>query len=226
MQIITRHFGFINRLLGKRYRFLFYALVIMLFVPSFFLYSEFHQAMTYLFQGFVLFSGIYAMQESKAQLYIGSIAGLLLLAVNWWGLFNDSATVNFYLSFLIFMAFYTYLAYRLLIMIVKTHTVTLGVLFASINVYLLVGIIGGYSFMLLENFIPGSLGNLTMDSLTDPSGFFYFSFTTLSTLGYGDIVPMNPPARSIAMFLSILGPLYLTLLVAVLVGRYLNEHRD
>jgi hypothetical protein len=226
MKIITKHFGFINNLLGIRYRFLFFSLVAMLFLPSFFLKTDYHQVLTYLFQGFVLFAGIHAIQESKAQLYFGSLAGLLLLGLNWWGIFNDSATINFYLSFFIFMAFYTYLAVRLLMMIVKTHTVTLGVLFAAINVYLLIGIIGGYSFMLLENSVPGSLGNLSLQSMTDPTGFIYFSFITLSTLGYGDIIPMNPPARSIAMFLSILGPLYLTLLVAVLVGRYLNEHRD
>jgi voltage-gated potassium channel len=111
-------------------------------------------------------------------------------------------------------------------MIVKTHTVTLGMLFAAINVYLLIGIIGGYGYMLLENSVPGSLGNLSLQSMAFPTRFFYFSFITLSTLRYGDIILMNPLVRSISKFLSILGPLYLTLLVAILVGRYLNEHRD
>ena len=114
-------------------------------------------------------------------------------------------------------------------MILRTSTVTVGVLFASINVYLLVGLIGGFGFMLIENAFPGSLNNLELTDLTtDPGHFIYFSFVTMSTLGYGDITPVSAPAEALTILLSVFGPIYLTILVAMLVGRYIayKVHED
>jgi len=130
------------------------------------------------------------------------------------------------LSFIFYILFYVFVAYRLLTMLLKTDRVTTGVLYAAVNVYLLIGIIGGYLFMLIENASPGSLNNLALENLSNPSKFFYFSFITLSTLGYGDISPTLPASQSLAMVLSSTGPLYLTIMVALLVSRFDSSHSD
>jgi hypothetical protein len=109
-------------------------------------------------------------------------------------------------------------------MILITENVRAGVLYAAIIVYLLIGILGGYLFMLIENSSPGSLNNLELENLKNPSKFFYFSFITLSTLGYGDITPESASAQTISLMLSVIGPLFLTVLVALLVSRF--EHSD
>ena len=51
----------------------------------------------------------------------------------------------------------------------------------------------------------------------------YFSFTTLTSLGFGDVLPLTPPAQSLALLIGITGQLYLTILVAMLVGKYLIQ---
>ena len=51
-----------------------------------------------------------------------------------------------------------------------------------------------------------------------PRAFFYFSFVTLATVGYGDVLPVHPVARSLAMLESVTGSLYLAILVARLVS--------
>jgi hypothetical protein len=79
--------------------------------------------------------------------------------------------------------------------------------------------------MLIENAVPGSINNLAIDNITNPSNFFYFSFITLSTLGYGDITPVTAPAKAVCMILSTTGPLYLTVLVALLVSRFENPNK-
>lgn len=122
------------------------------------------------------------------------------------------------------MVFYSFVAYKLLLKIFRTEKVSIGVLYASINEYLLIGIVGAFAFMLIENAHPGSLLNLSLESLTDPAKFIYFSFSTLTTMGYGDIAPVSPPAQSMAILLAVFGPVYLTVLVAIIVGRYITSH--
>ena len=51
-----------------------------------------------------------------------------------------------------------------------------------------------------------------------PRAFFYFSFVTLTTVGYGDVLPVHPVARSLAMLEAVTGSLYLAILVARLVS--------
>ena len=55
---------------------------------------------------------------------------------------------------------------------------------------------------------------------------FYFSYVTLTTLGYGDIGPVSPAARALAITEAIVGQLYLVVLVAGLVGMHLSPRRN
>lgn len=222
-------FGFINHILERRYRYLLYALLGFIVLPSFFYKSLYHREVTYVCLSAVLIMGVYAVHTTVRNLYIGQIAAMIVILINASGLFNTNATVQFYVGFLFYMVFYLYVAYDLIRKVLRTSTVTVGVLFASINVYLLVGLIGGFGFMLIENAFPGSLKNLELTDLsTDPSHFIYFSFVTMSTLGYGDITPVTAPAEAVAILLSVFGPMYLTILVAMLVGRYIayKVHED
>ena len=223
-KIITRHFDIINNLLARRYKSLLFALIAMIIVPSFFEDNSYQGLMSLVLNSLTLFLSIYAIQESKKQLYLGSTAAFIVVIVNQFGLLDPVATLDFYLSFLIYLVFYAYVAYRLLKMIIATVNVKVGVLYASVIVYLLIGIVGGYLLMLIEIAVPGSINNLEIENTTSPSKFFYFSFITLSTLGYGDITPISAPSRSVCMILSTAGPLYLTVLVALLVSRF--EHSD
>lgn len=217
---ISRHFGIISNLLTKRYKSLLLALTAMIIVPSFFEGSKYQLIISFLLSAFTIFLAINAIQENKRQLYGGFLVAIIVIIDNHFGVFGSEASFDFYLSFFIYLVFYAYVAYRILIMILATENVTVGVLYAAVIVYLLIGIVGGYIFMLIENAVPGSITNLEIENTANPSKFFYFSFITLSTLGYGDISPASAPTRSVCMVLSTAGPLYLTVLVALLVSRF------
>lgn len=98
----------------------------------------------------------------------------------------------------------------------------------SISVYMLIGVIfsAGYSILLLLK--PDSFTIAETLEISDPSLgphrlMLYFSFTTLTTVGYGDISPVSDLARSLANVEAILGQAYLTVLVARLVGKHLAK---
>lgn len=87
----------------------------------------------------------------------------------------------------------------------------------AVAAYLLLGILWAHAYALLAHLRPGAFaGNL--NPADGPRAFFYFSFVTLTTVGYGDVLPVHPAARSLAMLEAVTGPLYLAILVARLVS--------
>jgi len=96
----------------------------------------------------------------------------------------------------------------------------------SITIYLLIGIIWALLYGLVEVLIEGSFsGNLLSVGGSRFWDLIYFSFVTLTTLGYGDILPMNTYARTLAYMEAIVGQFYIAILVASLVGAHLGNRQ-
>lgn len=202
---------------------MFIGLLGLILFPAIFYHSLYENLANLFFNAMVIFIGVCCIQRSRKQLYIGLIIGLSVIIINKLGIWRSQMTINFYLSFVFYIIFYIYLAFTIFKMIIKSKRVNEGVLFGAVNVYLLIGIIGAYLFMLIEMSFPGSISNLELSNIGNPNKYIYFSFVTLSTLGYGDILPISTPAQTLAITLSTFGPLYLTIIVAMLVSRYDQE---
>ena len=91
--------------------------------------------------------------------------------------------------------------------------------FAALDAYLLAGLVFGVGYTLLDAILPGSFGVAAESDLSMMRGI-YFSFVTLATLGYGDIVPASDIARGVVILEAVIGQFYLTVVVARLVGLY------
>ena len=98
---------------------------------------------------------------------------------------------------------------------------TPDVLYGAISVYLMIGLTWSVAYLLLENLYPGSF---YIDAAHNPDGYLnlsdllYYSYVTLTTLGYGDITLVTSQARSLAFLEAVCGVLYVAVLVARLVG--------
>src|SRR5262245_27890460 len=93
---------------------------------------------------------------------------------------------------------------------------------AALDAYLLAGLVFGIAYRVVDQLWPSSFGG------TRPLGLaqaIYFSFGTLATLGYGDVVPVSEPARGLAILEGVSGQMYLAVLVARLVSLY-SQQRD
>jgi voltage-gated potassium channel Kch len=103
--------------------------------------------------------------------------------------------------------------------IVSMPTVTTDTLAGAVSAYLLVGITYGMAYGLVEQLHPGSFRDTVVPGhVFLPSEFMFFSFVTLTTVGYGDIIPWGPHARALAMIEAVTGIMY----PAVLVGRLVS----
>ncbi|UCF67817.1 MAG: two pore domain potassium channel family protein [Acidobacteriota bacterium] len=109
--------------------------------------------------------------------------------------------------------------------IMRSQRVTMNTVFGAVCVYLLMVICWASAFSLLEWVEPGSF---SLEAWNDPSGatgprgtdlqLTYFSLITLTTIGYGDITPLSPPARILAGLEGLIGQLYLAIIIARLVS--------
>jgi hypothetical protein len=94
-------------------------------------------------------------------------------------------------------------------------------LYAALSAYLLAGIFLGLFYWVLEQLQPSTF--VTASGEFSRSSAVYFSFVTLATLGYGDIVPRSDLARGLAVVEGIGGQLFLAVLVARLVSSYVRD---
>ena len=78
-------------------------------------------------------------------------------------------------------------------------------IFAALDAYLLVGLMFGVCYSLLDRAYPGSFAGSGLDGNLTLEKAIYFSFVTIATLGYGDIVPVNDAARGLANLEAVMG---------------------
>jgi hypothetical protein len=83
--------------------------------------------------------------------------------------------------------------------------------------YLLLGVIWAHAYALVAQLRPGAFSG-PISAADGPRAFLYFSFVTLATVGYGDVLPVHPVARSLAMLEAVTGTLYLATVIARLVS--------
>jgi hypothetical protein len=123
---------------------------------------------------------------------------------------------------LVFLSFITVV---LISRIVSDPSVTTDMLAGAISAYLLIGITFGLAYLLIEHLVPGSFRDtLEPGKRFIPSEFTFFSFVTLTTVGYGDIVPWSGYARSVAIIEAVIGIIYPALLISRLVGLHGRKH--
>jgi hypothetical protein len=122
-------------------------------------------------------------------------------------------------------AFFAVAAAGLFSYLRSSRLVTQAHLYTTVNIYLLLGLLWATLYLAIDAFDPGAiqLGSQPSDSQTE---LLYFSLITLSTVGYGDIVPLSGEARMLAALEGVTGVLYIAIAVAILVSRFRSEPSD
>lgn len=137
-----------------------------------------------------------------------------------------------------FVAFINLFLYQFVILffmirhVGRSQKVDGTIILNAVNGYLLIGFLGALLLAMAEIIDLHLLGvetrliHIAGEAPPAFHDYLYFSFVTLTTLGYGDITPANALAKSIVVMIAIAGQLYLTVLVAMLVGKYLSMARE
>ncbi|MEM7253433.1 MAG: potassium channel family protein [Pseudomonadota bacterium] len=176
--------------------------------------AEFSLALELLTSG-VLLAGLYAMGTHRWELSIGLLLLVPTLFGNWTEARADASLLGL-LMVLSEIAFFGFVTVAMFAYVLSGRLLVGDRLQGALSVYLLIGVTFSLLYELLEILVPGSIsvpgGNPTGAEL------LYYSFVTLTTLGYGDVLPATPQAQSLAILESVIGVLYVAVLVSWLVG--------
>ena len=170
----------------------------------------------------VMVTGINAVRRSKTQMIIAFSLAIPTLILSWLNIGMDYYYVSI-AKFVLIIAFIWFTAGSVLLFVQAPGKVDSEKIFGALSVYFLIGHAWAIIFLTLEFIHPGSFSNLSPISQGADADLTYFSFVTLTTLGYGDITPLTPQARSFAAFEAVTGVLYIATLVARLIGMYSTD---
>ena len=167
----------------------------------------------------LLFAGITTLSKDKRQMRIFSTILILMIGVNCIRFFRDNQLL-LYADFMVDVASFLLLIGMVFLKVFAGGPVTIHRIVGAVVVYMLIGNLWAISFQFLYFNLPGSmqLPTASADSMPTPAAFLYFSYTTLTTTGYGDFLPVSALARTLAIIEQLIGVLYPVILIGRLVS--------
>jgi hypothetical protein len=168
----------------------------------------------------VLISGVAIAWRRRAVFFLASFIALVTLLVKWTVVLSPSTGLGLWPDLLAIAAILM-LLYIVLSQVFAPGPVTSTRIQGAIAAYVMFGASWAHAYAIVASTIPGSF-TLPGRELSSASEWFYYSFVTLTTVGFGDIVPVHPIARSLTVTEVLTGQLYLAILIGRLVGMQIS----
>ena len=176
--------------------------------------QHFFQAFTVI----TLASGIVNFRSTQLLFHTGIGFTVSVLVVVILSMLLDVSGLS-YVHLLILTLFYAWATWLAARQVLFTGPIDANKIVGAICIYLLIGLVWTLSYLFIAQAIPGAFNGLEQaiwyDNFADVA---YYSFVTLTTLGYGDISPIIPVARFLVFMEAIVGVFYMAILVASLIG--------
>lgn len=174
-----------------------------------------------IFYSATLLAAAYAVSESRGYFLLALSLAAPALATRWICNFVGGPWLQF-LANVLSVLFLLLVATLILSHVLRAERVSREKIFGALSVYLLIGVIWSLLFFIVDFLVPGSFQS-AQDRAFTGAQMIYYSFVTLTTLGYGDIIPISPSARALATVEALTGQIYLTVLIARLVGLHITH---
>ncbi len=165
---------------------------------------------------------IFAIRSKRSHVIVAFILVLPLIVSTWSFYFIEFIHIGL-LPRIFGALFFAYAVITILQIVVRSTEVTKETIFAAIVAYLLIALMWAFLYMTLELVIPGSFTRPGGSIRAEMMHFEYFSFVTITTLGYGDITPLTNRASALVLLEALVGQIYLVVLVAWLVGMHVSR---
>ena len=217
----------LDRIYERRFTYFLISLVLTLFVLPLAANNQAFNSVFILFLSISILAGVFAMSRERTFIRLALLVGVPAILAKWitYVFYTDTGDVFGYVFSIIFFGIF---AFFLLVNLVKFEKITGDTIAGAISIYLLIGFAFAFAYLLMEQMHPGSF-YFNID--IKPNGlnlmdYVYFSFVTMTTMGYGDITPVTPTLQSLAYFEALIGSIYIVVFIARLVSIYGTERRS
>lgn len=125
-----------------------------------------------------------------------------------------------------YFLFYVIVTFEIVKQVWQAELINKNVIFGLISGYIAIGLIGFFICISIEMVHPASFSGLVLTSVNPEAlteELMYFSYITLTTIGYGDILPITPLAHKAAILIGLVGQIYLVVITAIVVGKYVSQ---
>lgn len=169
----------------------------------------------------VVAASINAVSHRKRATLIWAILLASLAIISGWtqafdgGLAHQAHSAYLLLAHCFGAALYVYIAALLFKVILIESEISVDQIFAAVAIYIFIGLTWAHFYGITEVFHSNSI----IGGDGSETNFVYFSFITLTTLGYGDMLPVTPMAKALVIVEAITGVMFVAILVSTLVGR-------
>ncbi|MGB0776523.1 MAG: ion channel [Flavobacteriaceae bacterium] len=173
---------------------------------------------------------IMLQKRKKLRNFMGFLVVITTFLLGTVFLDDDSDNTIWIIRTFIYLIFYIIVTLEVIVQVWRIKKIGLNSLMGMISGYISLGLVGFLFLSLIyamdyESF--SNIGNETMhDLLVVKERLMYFSFITLLTIGYGDIAPVSMLAQKLTILIGLSGQLYLTIITAIVVGKFLNQHGE
>jgi len=179
--------------------------------------------LTDIFFTVVLISGLYALDREPIAFRRACLlmVGIIILKM----LYHTIGKMPYLhiLQLTLIILFIIQMFFMVLKHIIVEQEVTADIVIGGACAFVLLGFIWAFAYYLLETVHPNSLKGANPLS-DDPSDYIYYSFVTLTSVGYGDILAVSEKARGLAILEAIVGQLYLAIMVSRLVSLHISSN--
>ena len=210
------------RVFRLRFLFLLMALLLVMLASPFLESTLLHRFYMVAMFALVLLAAILIASDGRRHRMVALTIGLPWMALDVLALLWRSPTITIYANILACL-FIFYVLLLIVGHILRAQAVDLNILLGAASAYLLIALAWTTSYLIIFDLDPTAFSMVYDESRPLFHQFLYFSLTTVTTLGYGDITPVDPFAQIWATMEAVVGTLYMALLVARLVGLYQSQ---
>ncbi len=219
----------IDRLYKNRFEFFFFSVLAILFGSLVIPKSFFETVMMPVFFLVNIASGILLMSKKKNLMWFLIVTfGVALFIFGKSMLYNQLSDSYRFIRLTIYFLFYILVTLEIIKQVWKAPFVNKNVVIGLMSGYICLGLIGFFIFSGIEMSVPNSFNGFPMgeENLVDrASSLLYFSYITLLTIGYGQIVPVTAIGQKAVILVGLSGQFYIVILTAVVVEKYIRHSR-
>jgi len=159
--------------------------------------------------------------SKKKNIYEILLVVILFILITFWANFQETKELA-YASIMLLFFYFSYISYYLFVDVFTSKQVSLPIIIGSFSGYFLIGVLFFFMFLMADIGYPDTL-NIDNSIHEGLEKTFYFSFITLTSVGYGDYLPTSTLGQKFAILEALIGQFYIASVIAVIVGKFIAQ---